>query len=215
MDDWEQAHAYHKADFERSHGQRVELVRSFFPSLRLTGTVLDLGCGSGDVLFRFARAYPKASFLGVDGSQPMIDLARKEIETHPELNSHVDFLVTTLPSDAIPQQPYDLVMSHSLLHHLHNPVVLWDCIESLAVLGTKICVVDLKRPESAETARAIVDALAIGEPEILRRDFFNSLCAAFTAAEVEEQLQGTGISGLSVREVGDMYLAIYGERAIE
>ena len=65
MDDPEQALAYARADFSATHGARVPMYRELFPE-PLTGPVLDLGCGSGDVLLRFARAFPQARFVGID-----------------------------------------------------------------------------------------------------------------------------------------------------
>ena len=63
MDDPEQALAYTRADFSASHGARVQIFQTLYPQLRLNGPALDLGCGSGDVLLRFARAYPGGTFL--------------------------------------------------------------------------------------------------------------------------------------------------------
>ena len=89
MDDPDQALAYSKADFSASHGARVQIFRSLYPRIELTGSALDLGCGSGDVLLRFARAYPAAAFYGLDGSQPMLDLAQHSIDAEPALKSRV------------------------------------------------------------------------------------------------------------------------------
>jgi hypothetical protein len=45
---------------------------------------------------------------------------------------------------------------------------------------------------------------------VLRRDFRNSLFAAYTPAEVEQQLQTAGIEGLTVDMVSDRHLAVRG-----
>src|ERR1700688_1378449 len=89
MEDPAQALAYTQADFSATHGARIKIFRSLFPSLALTGPVLDLGCGSGDVLLRFARAFPNTRFIGVDGSWPMVDLAQRAIDAEPELRHRV------------------------------------------------------------------------------------------------------------------------------
>src|SRR5450755_4249820 len=84
-----QALAYHQADFSATHGARIELFRGLFPDLPITGPVLDLGCGSGDVLLRFARAFPIARFVGIDGSKPMLELAQQAIDADPALRDRV------------------------------------------------------------------------------------------------------------------------------
>ena len=58
----------------------------------------------------------------------------------------------------------------------------------------------------------VVDTYAAGEPEILRRDFFHSLCAAFEPREVEMQLEAAGLSGLAVAVISDRHLVVQGLR---
>lgn len=67
----------------------------------------------------------------------------------------------------------------------------------------------LRRPASTGAARALVGAYSGGEPEVLRTDFFNSLCAAYTVAEVRAQLAGAGLR-LAVEPVGDRHLVAWG-----
>ena len=76
--------------------------------------------------------------------------------------------------------------------------------------GTKVYVVDLYRPQTAATARRLVNTYAGGEPDILRRDFYNSLCAAFEPREVEAQLAAAGLAGLVVDVISDRHMAVYG-----
>lgn len=60
MNDPVQAGAYAEADFESAHQSFIDLFVEKFPQLDITGEVLDLGCGPGDVTRRFARAFPNA-----------------------------------------------------------------------------------------------------------------------------------------------------------
>jgi hypothetical protein len=57
----------------------------------------------------------------------------------------------------------------------------------------------------------MVGQYAAGEPEILKRDFYNSLLAAFTPQEVEAQLAGAGLN-LSVDVISDRHMVIHGTR---
>ncbi len=69
---------------------------------------------------------------------------------------------------------------------------------------------DLMRPASESAARALVAQHVADAPAILRRDFYNSLCAAFTPAELVTQLAAAGLAGLRVATVSDRHLAIHG-----
>jgi len=213
MDDPEQALAYAQADFSTSHGARVDMFRSLMPQLNLSGPVLDLGCGSGDVLLRFARAFPAAHFVGIDGSRPMLALAQSAIDAEPALHDRVRVRYGIIPQCQLPQEPWQLIMSHSLLHQLHQPQVLWQTLRDCADSADSACAVfvaDLRRPSSELTARRMVQETSKHEPGILQRDFFNSLCAAFEPDEVREQLTVAGLTQLQVRTHEPFHLSISG-----
>lgn len=210
MDDPAQARAYAEADFSVSHGRRVEIFRRCFPGLALTGAVLDLGCGSGDVLLRFARAFPQAEFIGVDGSLPMLELAQRDIDRDADLQRRVHLVHGIIPQAVLLQRPWQLIMSHSLLHQLHRPEVLWDTVRMQAQT-TAVFMADLCRPHSRIEAQRIVDSTSAHEPEILRRDFFNSLCAAFEPDEVSQQLQRAGLASLKINQEPPSHLIVHGQ----
>ena len=54
------------------------------------------------------------------------------------------------------------------------------------------------------------DQYAAGEPEVLRRDFFNSLVAAFERGEVRAQLGRAGLGHFTVAEASDRHLLVRG-----
>ena len=101
-------------------------------------------------------------------------------------------------------------MSNSLLHHLHDPLVLWRAVLGHGAPGAAVLVMDLYRPGSTGAAQEIVEAYAGEEPEVLKRDFYNSLCAAFDPAEVREQLAPCGLGALEVRTVSDRHMVVAG-----
>jgi SAM-dependent methyltransferase len=210
MGDVEQAKAYHDADFSRAHNRRVDVFKELAPPKAQQGEFLDLGCGSGDLIFRFLSAFPKVSILGIDGSQAMIELARGEVAQRAEFQGRASFLVEVIPSDNIPRAQYAALMSNGFLHHLHDPQSLWNMVKELATPETFTFVSDLRRPDSVEEARIIVEQRVAREPEILKRDFFNSLCAAFELQEVREQIADAGISGLEVLSLDEIHLVVHG-----
>jgi hypothetical protein len=68
---------------------------------------------------------------------------------------------------------------------------------------------DLIRPATLERARQIVEMLTAGEHPILKEDFFNSLCAAFTTEEAKNQLGQAGLP-LQVLQVSSLHVLIKG-----
>lgn len=210
MDDLVQAKAYHDADFSESHGLRVDLFRERVPTSHLTGKVLDIGCGSGDIVFRFAKAFKDLHITAVDGSDAMLDIAREDVANRPEIKDSIEFAKAFIPSDDIPKNKYNIIMSHSFLHHLHDPSGLWQTIKQHAKPNTFVFVADLRRPASTDAAQAIIDEQAADEPEVLRIDYYNSLCAALTPDEISQQLSNAGLDQLNVEAVGENYVLVYG-----
>ncbi len=211
MNDEEQARAYALADFEEPHGLFVELFRETFPGEDVDGKVLDLGCGPGDITLRFAKAYPLCHVDALDGAENMLKHGREAAEKQ-RLAGRISWLRVNLPT-RLPEVPgYDALISNSLLHHLADPGVLWQTLKAVVKPDGPVFIMDLMRPESEQQVGRLVQQHAAGEPEILQRDFYHSLCAAYRVEEVEAQLARAHLSHLNIREVSDRHLLISGRR---
>jgi ubiquinone/menaquinone biosynthesis C-methylase UbiE len=206
MDDETQSLAYAKADFSASNQMFVDgFVRECPTHL---GTVVDLGCGPGDIDVRLARASRGIAITAVDGSRPMLAIAERAVRA-AGVESRVTLLhgiLANLPLDA---HAFDAVLSKDLLHHLPDPLVLWNEVRRLGRPGAAVYVMDLVRPATRQAAQRIVDAVAPHEDPILRQDFLNSLCAAFTVAEIANQLREVRLD-LQVAQVSDRHMLIKG-----
>jgi trans-aconitate methyltransferase len=209
MDEVEQAVAYARADFSEPNERFVALLAELLPGLA-DGRVVDLGCGPGDIALRLAARWPRAQVDAVDGSAAMLACAAEAAARVPQAAARVRFLQGRLPGTGLPPASYDLLISNSLLHHLHDPGVLWQELRHLGRPGAGVLVMDLQRPEDEAVATTIVATYAGEEPEVLRRDFHASLCAAFTPDEVREQLAAAGLASLAVRTVSDRHLIVHG-----
>ncbi|MFP5506569.1 MAG: class I SAM-dependent methyltransferase [Gammaproteobacteria bacterium] len=211
MNDPAQALAYARADFEQPHNQFVAEFRARFPDWDGAGCVLDLGCGPGDICRRFAQAFPEATVHGVDAATAMLHIGREDLRA-AGLERRVELFKGYLPGALLPREHYDAVISNSLLHHLHDPLALWQSVLRHAAPGAPVFVMDLRRPASRDAAAALVDTYAAGEPDVLRTDFHNSLLAAYRVEEIEAQLQGAGIDWLRLNAVGDRHIIVHGRR---
>lgn len=207
MEDEAQVLAYAKADFEEENQGFVERFQDYFPDFS-EGHVFDLGCGPGDIPLRFARLFPKCRVTGIDASRPMIRLAEEAIAA-AGLSDRVMFRCERF-QDIPGDNRADALISNSLLHHLPNPLQFWNCLRQLLKPGAPILVMDLIRPESSEAAQAIVDKYAAEEPELLRRDFYNSLLAAFTEDEIAAQLARMNLTRLLIDVIDDRHWVVGG-----
>ena len=126
------------------------------------------------------------------------------------LEARIELIEGYIPGALDRHPPFDAVMSNSLLHHLADPMVLWETIHRVTRPGAPVYVMDLRRPESDERARAIVEEHARDEPEVLRHDFYMSLHAAYTPSEVSVQLKAAGLDTLTVTLPSDRHLLVSG-----
>jgi ubiquinone/menaquinone biosynthesis C-methylase UbiE len=210
MLDEEQARAYAAADFESAHSVYPKLFDKLFPGRPRRALALDIGCGPCDVTIRFARANPGYQFHAVDGSAAMLTEARNALRRR-QLVTRVKLIEGRMPDTALPAATYDVILSSSLLHHLQEPQALWQTIQRYSKPGTRVFVVDLRRPATRDAARAIATKYSVGEPKVLKCDFFNSLLAAFTPMEVRQQLRAAGLSWLRVATLTDRHLMVSGQ----
>lgn len=207
MDDPLQAEAYARADFAEENQGFVDRFRDYFPDFS-EGFVLDLGCGPADIPIRFAKLYPACQVVGIDASVPMIRLGEQAVK-QAGLADRITLRCERI--DAVPgARIVDAALSNSLLHHLPNPLQFWHKLRLLVKPGSPVLVMDLLRPESPEAAQAIVDQYAAGEPDILRRDFYHSLLAAFTEDEVTTQLARMNLTRLLIDVPDDRHWVVGG-----
>ena len=224
MDDPLQAQAYAAADFEASDAAFTQRILGHVATIRPCHqseaplTIIDLGCGPGNISFRLAEALPHANLLAVDGAAAMVDQGLARQRTDPQRWPRLHFHRSRLPldpADLLPlpvdhQPPFQLIVCNSLLHHLHDPSGLWSTVKALAAPRALLMLRDLRRPDTEDQLQQLVRLHAAQAPEILRRDFSNSLRAAFTPEEVAIQLREAGLETFAIQALEDRYLEVWG-----
>lgn len=218
MEGEEQGLVYAQADFSGPNTLFLDLFAEKFPHFSGKGTVIDLGCGPADILIRFAHKYLGCTCVGIDGAEAMLAPGRQAVEQE-QLGHRIALHCQCLPCAALPsvqkkqenqegyQKKFQVILSNSLLHHLHNPAILWQTIQENIAPEGLILIMDLFRPTSTEEAHRLVTTYAADEPEILQTDFYNSLLAAFDLDEVRSQLTQTGLA-LHCEKVSDRHFAV-------
>ncbi len=210
MEGLEQAQAYAAANFAAGDQALIERLAVLFPQ-GLGERLVDLGCGPGNISFRLAERYSDASVLGIDGAAAMLAPALERLAELPELQGRLRFEQRCLPAADL-AGGYTAVVSNSLLHHLHDPQVLWRSLGQLAGPGACVYIKDLRRPLCAEAVLALQRLHLADAPAVLQHDYLASLHAAFTPEEVAQQLQEAGLADqLQVAALEDRYLEVWGQ----
>ena len=141
--------------------------------------ILDLGCGPGNLTIPLAERWPAAAVVGLDGSAAMLAEAKRRSP-----GSRAQFRMATLPHWPAELGSFDLLVSNSLLHHLHDPAVLWDAIRHLAAPRALVVIKDLRRPLDPAAGHLLVQSHAPAAAPVLLRGYRASPQAAFRPDEV-------------------------------
>ena len=81
-----------------------------------TDRILDVGCGTGELLSRLAAKFPAAQLSGLDPVPAMLNIAREK------LSSNVDLREGWANSLPWPDDSFDVVVSCNMFHYITHPV---------------------------------------------------------------------------------------------
>jgi len=117
---------------ESSARRNKAIAKRFLDMLRQTGfekaRILDAGCGGGDVLIELAESCPEAKMVGIDLSQPLLDVARTAVES-AGVAERVSFEKGDVQAMPFEDGFFDVVISLNMLHYVDDPVAMLNEIE--------------------------------------------------------------------------------------
>jgi len=218
MDEVYQVKAYAAADFsDGDHALIADLADYLCSANQIPhqgSMIVDIGCGPGNISEGLARYWPDSTVVGIDGSEAMLAVAKdRQQKASPDLKrlSYRCLNISAMASSSFAlASNAHLIVSNSLIHHLHNPDQLWMAIKNLAAPGAVVFHRDLRRPSTSQQAAALQLKHLPHAPAVLIKDYLASLHAAFTVEEIRAQLVFEGLDHLKVVEIEDRYLQVSG-----
>ena len=104
-------------------------------------TLLDIGCGTGELEKALVQKWPSLKIVGVDISDDMLRRAQKKLDSFPSLVfKQGDFLETPLE-----EKGFDAAFSISNFHYFANPEAVLQKTASLLKPGSLFILVDWNR----------------------------------------------------------------------
>lgn len=196
MDDPGQVAAYSEATKPEGLIASLYLLFAALVSeiVRPGDTVLDLGCGAGNHLVLAARLNPSVRFIASDLSEKMLATAKANLRGRGIGN--VEFQTMDMTNmNAFGAASVDAVISNLAIHHLPSFDALTRVnqeIQRVLKPGGGICVVDFVQMRSLKTVEIFARQYKDVTAEIVVRDYYNSLRAAFTRRELLDAANGLG-----------------------
>jgi SAM-dependent methyltransferase len=116
----------HGRDFSATRKRLQPSVRRVLETLRGDESILDLGCGNGELARTLSRRGHHGSYLGLDFSLPLLNEAEREAFGFPVKFSQVDLTVNNWEikneerkeSFQFSPSSFDIVFAFAVLHHI-------------------------------------------------------------------------------------------------
>src|ERR1700737_4588247 len=94
-------------------------------------SVVELGCGTGNLSLQLATKLPRGALSFVDASPEMIDVTRSRIDqAGSSATRPMGFLVQRFEHLELPDGPVDVVVSSISLHHVEDKARLYARVRS-------------------------------------------------------------------------------------
>jgi hypothetical protein len=157
-----------------------------------TITIVDLGCGHGDILRDVAKFGRKNSYkfklIGIDANNAAIDYAKALSKDYPELS----FETIDIFSEDFKKQKYDVVLCTLFLHHFKNNEIIPFLKSTVQKASIGVIVNDLHRHKLAYYLFKMIGLFI--KNKMVREDGLTSVLRAFKRNELEAILTKTGVN---------------------
>ncbi len=163
-----------------------------------SGLLLDVGTGPGGIPLKIARRCPGLRLYGVDHSAAMVGAARRAA-AEQGVAERVCFLRSDAHQLCFHDASFDVVISNSLLHHLHNPLEPLNEMGRVARPGSVVLLRDLQRP-SRLAFPLHVRWYGRCYSGLMRKLYEDSVRAAYTCKELTDLLGRSNLRAEVFRE---------------
>ena len=110
------------------------------------GKVLDIGAGPGMLAIELAKRAPSAQVMGIDPSDEMVSLAYGNVWHAPaEVRERVQFQRGSAELVPFPDKSFDLVVSTLALHHVKEPIKMFNEVARVLKPNGRFMIYDSRR----------------------------------------------------------------------
>ena len=204
IDDPEVAKSYERMTRTPPFKLLRKKVISQLKKLNLAGNLIDLGCGSGNLIIQIANSFPNLELIGVDVSNEIISIAEKQAKEH-SVESRITFKIGNVTNLPFPDNSIDFIVSTFSLHHWSEPIKGFKEIFRVLKKNGTCLIFDFRRNSRRFFYEFLTFATKVVVPKALKRinEPLGSLKASYTSDEIIQIISHTSFKKPEIK----MYLA--------
>ena len=153
----------------------------------LKDSLLDVGCGPGNLIIQVAKKYPSLDLIGVDLSSEILELAKKKAVEN-NLNEKIVFKIGSVESLPFPDKSVDFILSTLSLHHWEDPKQAFEEIFRVLTDGGVLLIFDFRRDARKFFYGLLKFATKVVVPKALKKinEPLSSLKAGYVFSEINQ-----------------------------
>lgn len=168
------------------------LRRKMLSQLKLynpTGKLVDVGCGSGNLIVQIEKSFQDLNLIGVDISAEILELAKKRVFEN-DLNEIIDFKLGSVEDLPFPDNSIDFLLSTLSLHHWQDPIRAFNEFFRVLKENGTLLIFDFRRDARKFFYGLLKFATKIVVPKVLKRinEPLGSLQAGYTPKEIKQMV---------------------------
>ncbi|MHA2429921.1 MAG: class I SAM-dependent methyltransferase [Promethearchaeota archaeon] len=166
----------------------------------LNGLLVDVGCGSGNLIVEIAQKYNSIDLIGIDISDEILELAKQRAIKN-ELNERIKFEIGNVENLPFLDNSIDFIISSLSLHHWANSKIAFkELVRALKGDGL-LLIFDFRRNSRKFFYGLLKFVTKIVAPKVLKEinEPLGSLQAGYTAEEIREILSQINIRSVEIR----------------
>lgn len=200
IDDLEVAKAFEKmTNFLPFKILRKRII-SELKEYKLNGLLVDIGCGSGNLIVQIAQKFKNLDLIGLDNSNHILELATQRADKNG-VKERIEFKFGSVESLPFLDNSVDFIISSLSLHHWLEPIKAFKELVRVLKEDGSLLIFDFRRNSRKFFYGLLTFATTVVVPKALKKinEPLGSLKAGYTAEEIRALLSQINIQNFKIK----------------
>jgi len=184
--------ARNSEEMQNEYRRLAEKVVSLFEG----GKLLEIGPGPAYVSIQIAKRLPKVEIIGLEISDTMIEIAKKNAKEH-EVSEKITLKKGDASKMPLEDSEFDFVITSGSLHHWKKPTQVVDEIYRVLRPGCRALVSDLMKDAPKEKVDDFANKI---DSKLMRWGLKHSFKESYTARQIEQMIKSTHFREIEITE---------------